>query len=38
MTFGQFFQINIIDNLEEFVTWRKILSCIQFVGNGVTFQ
>ena len=37
MTFGPFFQINIIDNLEEFITWRKVESSIRFAGNGATF-
>jgi hypothetical protein len=35
---GAIFQISKIDNLEEFFTWRKVLSSIQFVRNGLTIS
>jgi len=31
MIFGPFFQINIINNLEEFVTWRKVFLFLKSV-------
>jgi hypothetical protein len=36
--FGAIFQISKFDNLEGFVTWRKVLPSIQIVRNGLTLS